>query len=208
MAADSQLRPELLAPAGDWDCVRAAIENGADAVYFGLDVGFNARARAANFPLEDLPRLMATLHRRGLKGYTTVNTLVFTNELPQLQEVVRQIAAAGVDAVLVQDVGAARLIRAICPDLPLHASTQMTMTSAECIALAQSLGVERVVLARELSIDDIRQIREQTTMPLEVFVHGALCVAYSGQCLTSESLGGRSANRGQCAQACRLPYDL
>jgi putative protease len=200
--------PELLAPAGNWDCVRAAIENGADAVYFGLDIGFNARARAANFPLEDLPRLMTTLHRRGLKGYTTVNTLVFTDELPQLQEVIRQIAAARVDAVLVQDVGAARLIRALCPDLPLHASTQMTMTSAECIQLAKSLGVERVVLARELSIDDIRQIREQTTMPLEVFVHGALCVAYSGQCLTSESLGGRSANRGQCAQACRLPYDL
>jgi len=200
--------PELLAPAGDWDCVRAAIENGADAIYFGLDIGFNARARAANFPLDDLPRLMATLHRRGLKGYTTVNTLVFTNELPQLQEVIRQIAAAGVDAVLVQDVGAARLIGAICPDLPMHASTQMTMTSAECIKLAESLGIERVVLARELSLDDICAIGKQTTMPLEVFVHGALCVAYSGQCLTSESLGGRSANRGQCAQACRLPYDL
>lgn len=206
--APSPSPPELLAPAGDWECVRAAIENGADAIYFGLDIGLNARARAANFPLEDLPRLMATLHRRGLKGYTTVNTLVFTNELPQLQQVIRQIAAAGVDAVLVQDVGAARLIRAICPDLPLHASTQMTMTSAECITLAQSLGIERVVLARELSIDEIRQIRAESTMPLEVFVHGALCVAYSGQCLTSESLGGRSANRGQCAQACRLPYDL
>jgi U32 family peptidase len=208
MTLPSSSPPELLAPAGDWDCVRAAIENGADAIYFGLDIGFNARARAANFSLADLPRLMSTLHRRGVKGYTTVNTLVFTSELPQLQEVVRQIAAAGVDAVLVQDVGAARLIKAICPHLPLHASTQMTMTSAECIALAESLGIERVVLARELSIEEIRQIREHTTMPLEVFVHGALCVAYSGQCLTSESLGGRSANRGQCAQACRLPYDL
>jgi putative protease len=200
--------PELLAPAGDWDCVRAAIENGADAIYFGLDIGFNARARAANFPLADLPRLMATLHRRGLKGYTTVNTLVFTSELPQLERVIGEIAAAGVDAVLVQDIGAARLIRAICPDLPLHASTQMTLTSAESVALADSLGIERVVLARELSVEEIVKIREQTPMPLEVFVHGALCVAYSGQCLTSESLGGRSANRGQCAQACRLPYDL
>ena len=199
---------ELLAPAGDWECVRAAIENGADAVYFGLDVGFNARARAANFPLEDLPRLMQTLHLRGLKGYATLNVLVFSDELAEFARVIEAVAAAGVDAVLVQDVGAARLIKQICPALPLHASTQMTLTSAETIALAEALGMERVVVARELSIDEILSIRKQTSMPLEVFVHGALCVAYSGQCLTSESLGGRSANRGQCAQACRLPYDL
>ena len=200
--------PELLAPAGDWDCVRAAIENGADAVYFGLESGFNARARATNFAVDDLPRLMAMLHRRGLKGYATLNTLVFSDELPQFEQVIVAVAEAGVDAVLVQDVGAARLIKAICPDLPLHASTQMTLTSAESICLAEQLGMERVVLARELSIDEIVAIRRETAMPLEVFVHGALCVAYSGQCLTSESLGGRSANRGQCAQACRLPYDL
>jgi putative protease len=201
-------RPELLAPAGDRDCVRAAIENGADAVYFGLDTGFNARARAKNFSPEELPELMALLHRRGLKGYVTVNTLVFSSELETLQQHIRQIAAAGVDAVLVQDLGVVRLIREICPDLSIHASTQMTLTSAECIGVAESLGIERVVLARELSIGEIRKIRKKTKMPLEVFVHGALCVAYSGQCLTSESLGGRSANRGQCAQACRLPYDL
>jgi putative protease len=200
--------PELLAPAGDWDCVRAAIENGADAIYFGFDCGFNARARAANFPLADLPRLMQTLHRRGLKGYATLNTLVFSDELAEFERVVAAVAEAGVDAVLLQDVGAARLVRSLCPKLPLHASTQMTLTSAECIDLAEELGMERVVVARELSIDEIVAIRRQTTMPLEVFVHGALCVAYSGQCLTSESLGGRSANRGQCAQACRLPYDL
>lgn len=205
----SQLaRPELLAPAGDIDCIRAAIENGADAVYFGLDTGFNARARAKNFSPEALPEVMALLHRRGLKGYVTVNTLVFSSELESLEQHIRLIAAAGVDAVLVQDLGVVRLIREICPDLPIHASTQMTLTSAECIAVAESLGVERVVLARELSIGEIRKIRKKTAMPLEVFVHGALCVAYSGQCLTSESLGGRSANRGQCAQACRLPYDL
>ncbi|MFN0020026.1 MAG: DUF3656 domain-containing protein [Pirellulaceae bacterium] len=202
------LRPELLAPAGDIDCIRAAIENGADAVYFGLDTGFNARARAKNFSPEELPRVMALLHRRGLKGYVTVNTLVFSSELESLEQHLRLIAAAGVDAVLVQDLGVVRLIRELCPDLPIHASTQMTLTSAECIAVAESLGVERVVLARELSIGEIRKIRKKTQMPLEVFVHGALCVAYSGQCLTSESLGGRSANRGQCAQACRLPYDL
>jgi putative protease len=206
--ATTNSAPELLAPAGDWDCVRAAIENGADAVYFGLDAGFNARARAANFPLADLPRLMATLHRRGLKGYAALNTLVFSAELPEFERVARACADAGVDAALVQDVGAARRLRETVPELPLHASTQMTLTSAETIALAEELGIERVVLARELSLDEIRAIRGQTSLPLEVFVHGALCVAYSGQCLTSESLGGRSANRGQCAQACRLPYDL
>src|SRR5262245_26716673 len=201
-------RPELLAPAGDWDCVRAAIENGADAVYFGLDSGFNARARAKNFDPTDLPRLMSQLHRRGLKGYVTLNTLVFTSELPEVENLVRRIAEAGADAVLVQDLGLVRLIRAVCPDLPIHASTQMTLTSSQTISAAEELGVNRVVLARECSLDEIRRIRGETEMPLEVFVHGALCVAYSGQCLTSESLGGRSANRGQCAQACRLPYDL
>jgi putative protease len=200
--------PELLSPAGDRDCIRAAVENGADAVYFGLDCGFNARARAANIPLEQLADVMAFLHRRGVKGYVTVNTLVFPSELPEVEQTLRHIAAEGVDAVLVQDIGVVRLIRALCPDLPIHASTQMTLTSAECIAAVEELGVERVVLARELSIREIRKIRGQTAMPLEVFAHGALCVAYSGQCLTSESLGGRSANRGQCAQACRLPYEL
>ena len=199
---------ELLAPAGDHDCARAAIENGADAVYFGLDCGFNARARATNFSPADLPGLMEMLHLRGLKGYATLNTLVFSDELADFAQVIEAVAAAGVDAVLVQDVGAALRIGEICPGLALHASTQMTLTSAETIALAERLGMERVVLARELSIDEIAALRRQTTMPLEVFVHGALCVAYSGQCLTSESLGGRSANRGQCAQACRLPYDL
>ena len=200
--------PELLAPAGDWDCVRAAIENGADAVYFGLAVGFNARSRAANFTLDELPRLMETLHLRGLKGYVTLNTLVFSAELESLARTVDAVADAGVDAALVQDVGAALLVSQRRPELALHGSTQMTLTSAETIALAEELGMDRVVLARELSIAEITAIGRQTSMPLEVFVHGALCVAYSGQCLTSESLGGRSANRGQCAQACRLPYEL
>ncbi len=200
--------PELLAPAGDLECVRAAIENGADAVYFGLQAGFNARFRAANFDAADLPGVMRLLHRHGLRGYATLNTLVFDDELVEFAELVRHVAGAGVDAVLVQDVGAAMLARQVAPGLPLHASTQMTLTSAETIRLAEQLGVERVVVARELSLDEIRAIRGATAMPLEVFVHGALCVAYSGQCLTSESLGGRSANRGQCAQACRLPYEL
>jgi putative protease len=206
--SESHSAPELLSPAGDWDCIRAAVENGADAVYFGLDTGFNARARAANFDLNNISRIMEYLHRRGVKGYVTLNTLAFSDELPQLQTIIRRLALAPVNAVLVQDLGVARLIREITSDLAIHASTQMTLTSAECIAVAEQLGISRVVLPRELSIDEIRLIHSKTSMELEAFVHGALCVAYSGQCLTSESLGGRSANRGQCAQACRLPYEL
>ena len=207
-SSSARLAPELLAPAGNWECIHAAIENGADAVYFGLESGFNARARAINFSLEDLPSLMQLLHRRGLAGFVTLNTLVFTDELSQFEKHVAEIASAGVDAVLVQDLGAVRLIHEICPELSVHASTQMTMVSAEAIQAIESLKVDRVVLARELSIDEIRKITAATSMPVETFVHGALCVSYSGQCLTSESLGGRSANRGQCAQACRLNYDL
>ena len=200
--------PELLAPAGNWECAVAAAENGADAIYCGLDSGFNARARAANFAPERLPELMQFLHHRGVRGYVTLNTLVFTDELPELEKNLRVIADAGVDAVLVQDLGVARIVRQLCPDLEIHASTQMTLTCASAIEMAAQLGVSRVVLARECSLKEIRHITASTSMPVEVFVHGALCVAYSGQCLTSESLGGRSANRGQCAQACRLPYDM
>lgn len=200
--------PELLAPAGNWECARAAVANGADAVYFGLDCGFNARARAANFALDELSPLVEFLHRHRVAGYVTLNTLAFSDELESIVEVVHEVDRAGVDAVLVQDLGVARLIRSVAPDLPIHASTQMTLTSAECIEEARALGIERVVLARELSIAEIAAIHRASDMQLEVFVHGALCVAYSGQCLTSESLGGRSANRGQCAQACRLPYEL
>ncbi|MBL8890531.1 MAG: U32 family peptidase [Planctomycetaceae bacterium] len=201
--------PELLAPAGNLLCARAAVENGADAVYFGLEAGFNARARAENITLQQLPSLMSMLHQRGVKGYVTLNTLAFTDELPRLEQYVRELAKEGVDAVLVQDLGVARLVREVCPDIEIHASTQMTLTHADAIELvATELRLARVVLARELSIAEIRKIRQRTNLPLEAFVHGALCVAYSGQCLTSESLGGRSANRGQCAQACRLPYEL
>jgi len=202
--------PELLAPAGDWECARAAVENGADAIYFGLEK-FNARMRANNFTAADLPRLMEFLHRRGVRGYVTFNTLVFPEELADAEAHLRAIIAAGVDAAIVQDVGICRLIREISPDFPIHASTQMTITSPAGVAFARELGCQLVVLARECSIAEIEKIRAAeapSAMPLEVFVHGALCVAYSGQCLTSESLGGRSANRGECAQACRLPYEL
>src|ERR1022692_324561 len=214
----SRVLPELLAPAGDWDCAKAAVENGADAIYFGLDK-FNARMRADNFTEADLPRLMEFLHRRGVKGYVTFNTLVFENEIADATNYLRSIIAAGVDAAIVQDVGICRVIRELSPDFPIHASTQMTVTSAAGIEFARDLGCNLAVLARECSIAEIEKIRaadeavasritHHASLPLEVFVHGALCVAYSGQCLTSESLGGRSANRGECAQACRMPYDL
>lgn len=200
-------RPELLAPAGDWECARAAVENGADAIYFGLS-RFNARMRAKNFTEADLPALMEFLHRRGVRGYVTFNTLLFENELAAAEDFIRSIIAAGVDAAIVQDVGICRMIRALSPDFPIHASTQMTITSPAGVAFARSLGCELVVLARECSLPEIERIRRAELLPVEVFVHGALCVAYSGQCLTSEALGGRSANRGECAQACRLPYEL
>ncbi|MBI3413930.1 MAG: U32 family peptidase [Verrucomicrobia bacterium] len=209
-------RPELLAPAGDWDCAKAAVENGADAIYFGLE-RFNARMRARNFTEADLPKLMEFLHRRGVKGYVTFNTLVFANELTEAEQHLRTIMAAGVDAAIVQDVGICRLIRELSPDFPIHASTQMTITSAAGVEFARELGCNLVVLARECSLKEIGKIQTPTSaqlstgtsqLPLEVFVHGALCVAYSGQCLTSEALGGRSANRGECAQACRMPYEL
>src|SRR4051812_37130325 len=207
--------PELLAPAGDWECAKAAVENGADAIYFGLEQ-FNARMRAHNFTTAALPKLMAFLHGRGVKGYVTFNTLIFENELIQAEEYLRAIMAAGVDAAIVQDVGICRLIRQLSPDFPIHASTQMTITSAAGVEFARELGCNLVVLARECSLKEIEKIRAagdtgvgtNSSLPLEVFVHGALCVAYSGQCLTSEALGGRSANRGECAQACRMPYDL
>ncbi len=205
-------RPELLAPAGDWECAKAAVENGADAIYFGLE-RFNARMRAKNFTVADLPKLMEFLHRRGVRGYVTFNTLVFADELAAAIDYLKVIINSGVDAAIVQDVGICRLIRSLSADFPIHTSTQMTVTSAAGVDFARELGANLVVLARENSLTEIAAIRAAqlgagTGLPLEVFVHGALCVAYSGQCLTSESLGGRSANRGECAQACRMPYEL
>ncbi|WP_083636933.1 U32 family peptidase [Leptolyngbya sp. 'hensonii'] len=200
------VKPEVMSPAGYWPQLQAAIEAGADAVYFGLH-HFTARAKVG-FSLEELPAVMRTLHQRGVKGYITFNTLVFDAELEAAARTLATIATADVDAVIVQDVGIAQLVRQIAPDLPVHGSTQMSITSAEGVWLAQQFGVSRVVLARELSLKDIRTIRTQTDCDLEIFVHGALCVSYSGQCFSSEAWGGRSANRGQCAQACRLPYDL
>ncbi|SDX29433.1 U32 family peptidase [Paenibacillus sp. CF384] len=198
---------ELLAPAGDWDCMRAAVANGADAVFFGVEK-FNARARANNFHTDELPEVMAFLHSYGVKGFLTFNILVFEEELNSAKQLIEACIDAGVDAVIVQDLGLVKLIRELSPDFPIHGSTQMTITSPEAVEFTKPFAIERVVLGRENNLKQIKTIGEQAKLPMEVFVHGALCVSYSGQCLTSEMWGGRSANRGECAQACRLPYDL
>lgn len=206
---------ELLSPAGNWDCARAAVAARADAIYFGLPA-FNARLRADNFTEEDLPELMDYLHKHGVKGFVAMNTLIFTDELDAAEKQLRIIASAGVDALIIQDLGLAKMARLIAPDVELHASTQMTITSPEGLTFLESIfPMERAVLARELSLKEIEKFQQSSVQhhqspvtPLEVFVHGALCVAYSGQCLTSESLGQRSANRGECAQACRMPYEI
>jgi putative protease len=197
--------PELLSPAGDWECLRAAVANGADAVYFGLP-RFNARMRAENFTAEELPEVVSFLHNHGVKAYVALNVLIFSGELSDAVGELRMLCAAGVDAVIIQDVGLAEISRRMFPSLRVHASTQMTITSPEGVRFAAGLGVKQVVLARELSLRELEKFPK--LLPLETFVHGALCVAYSGQCLTSEALGQRSANRGECAQACRMPYEL
>ena len=203
-------KPELLAPAGDWECLKAAVTAGADAVYFGLPA-FNARLRAENFTESDLPLVMEYLHTRGRRGYLTLNVLIFPSELEEAERLLRRVGESKVDAIIVQDLGLVRLAREVCPQVRIHASTQMTLTSPEGVAFARRKGISLAVLARELSLRELAKFpnaNDPSGLPLEVFVHGALCVAYSGQCLTSEVLGRRSANRGECAQACRLPYAL
>jgi len=223
-----QRPPEVMAPVGGWPQLQAAIANGADAVYVGL-TAFSARARAANFdPLTELPQAVQLCHDSRVKLYVALNTLAFPNELQELEQLIRHCAAAQVDALIVQDLGVARLARTIAPTLELHASTQQTITSADGAAfIAQQMGSTRVVLGRELSVAEIEAVASdlflassynnesdddddhpKTPVEVEAFVHGALCVSYSGQCFSSEAWGGRSANRGQCAQACRLPYGL
>src|SRR5215213_4634117 len=201
-----RIKPEILSPVGYWPQLHAAVEAGADAVYFGLK-HFTARAKVG-FTLTELPDVMRTLHQRGVRGYITFNTVVFNHELTEAARSLAKIIEAGADALIVQDIGITQLARQISPDIELHGSTQMSLTSAEGVELARRFGVTRVVLARELSIADIRAVRKETDVELEIFCHGALCVSYSGQCFSSEAWGGRSANRGQCAQACRLPYEL
>jgi putative protease len=195
-----------MSPAGHWQQLHAAIEAGADAVYFGL-TNFTARAKVG-FTAAELPSAIRTLHQRGVKGFVTFNTLVFEDELAEAARTIAAIADSGADAIIVQDLAILKLARQIAPDLELHASTQMSICDAAGVDFARELGACRVTLARELSLAEIAAIRRATDGDLEIFVHGALCVAYSGQCFSSEAWGGRSANRGQCAQACRLPYEL
>lgn len=203
------MRPEIVAPAGNDAMLKAAIENGADAVYFGLQ-DFNARLRADNFRSENLAPLMRRLHERGVKGYVTLNTLIFPAETERALNLFKTCSDAGVDGVMVQDLGMAFLASRMFPELPIFASTQMSLTSAESIRAAKNLGINirRVVLAREIPLPQLEQIRKATDTELEIFVHGALCISYSGQCLASMILEGRSANRGVCAQPCRQPYKL
>jgi putative protease len=200
-------KPEILAPVGTWEMCLAAVHNGADAIYLGMP-GFNARGRAKTFSIEEVRQIIDYCHLYGVRTLLAFNILVFEKELKDAAEILKEILPLRPDALIVQDIGLVRLVKELAPDQVVHASTQMTISNNESIELVSELGIKRYVLARELSIPEIKRIRENTEAELEVFVHGALCVAYSGQCLTSESQGGRSANRGQCAQACRLPYDL
>jgi U32 family peptidase len=199
--------PEILAPVGTWDMCLAAVHNGADAIYVGMP-GFNARGRTETISLETLSEMIKFCHLYGVKVFIACNILIFEQELEEISTLLEQVISLSPDALIVQDIGLIRLINMLAPEQVVHASTQMTVSSAEAIDATDNLNIKRFVLARELSLAEIKKIRENTTKELEVFVHGALCVSYSGQCLTSESLGGRSANRGQCAQSCRLPYEL
>lgn len=196
---------ELLAPAGNFDCLKAAVKSGADAVYFA-GKGFGARSYAGNFDDEEIYSAVDYCHLRGVQAYATVNTLVFDREFRELENLIKTLTRAGVDGVIVQDLGVLKFIREMSPDISLHASTQMTVHSKDAVKELEKLGVERVVLSRELSGAEIRDIINSTSAEAEVFVHGAMCMSYSGQCLMSSVIGGRSGNRGKCAQPCRLPY--
>ncbi|WP_290738487.1 U32 family peptidase [Fibrobacter sp. UBA3718] len=207
MNSNTRPSPELLLPVGTREMLEAAVANGADAVYFGVP-HWNARGRTEDFSLEDVGEMIRYARVRGVRTFLAMNVLVFERELRELPEFLTKVISLEPDAFIIQDIGLARLIRAIAPTQEIHASTQMTLASAESVNLAAKLGFNRAVLARELSLKEIARIKEATPLELEVFIHGALCVSYSGQCLTSENFGGRSANRGQCAQSCRLPYRI
>ena len=196
---------ELLAPAGSMEALRAAVCNGADAVYLGADT-FNARMNARNFSAADLQEAVVYCHVRGVKVHLTLNTLVLDREMQRAADLIRMAAAFGVDAFIVQDLGVVSLCRQLAPDVPIHASTQMSIHSLEGVMEAAALGCSRVVLARELPAEEIAHICKKSPVEIEVFVHGALCMCYSGQCYLSSVIGRRSGNRGQCAQPCRLPY--
>ena len=196
---------EILAPAGAYEQLRAAVICGADAVYLGAG-NFNARRNAQNFTNENLNEAVKYCHLRKVKVYVTLNTLVFDKELPELYETVKSIAQSGADAVIVQDFATVRAVKEVCPELPIHASTQMAVHNVSGALYLQSMGFSRIVLARELSLEEIKEIRKNVTSELEVFVHGAHCMSASGNCYLSAMLGERSGNRGLCAQGCRLNW--
>ena len=200
-------KAELLSPCGNFDCVKAAVNAGADAVYLGGQL-FNARAFASNFDNAELEKVCDLCHRFGVKVYVTVNTLYKDEEFELLLPFIDSLYTMGADGLIMQDPGAIRLTRQHWPDLPVHASTQLTANCLEDVLEMEALGLRTVVLSRELSLDEIRHIAANTAMRVETFIHGALCVSYSGQCLMSSVLGNRSGNRGKCAQNCRLPYRL
>ena len=196
---------ELLAPAGSMEAVAAAVQNGADAVYLGYG-DFNARRNAKNFTREEVEQAVAYCHLRGCKVHLTLNTLLTDRELPGAAEVAAHASRIGIDAVIVQDLGVLRMLRQCVPDLPIHASTQMTIHSLDGVKQCADLGATRVVLGRELDRSQIAYICEHSPIEIEVFGHGALCMCWSGQCFFSSVIGGRSGNRGLCAQPCRLSY--
>lgn len=198
---------ELLSPAGDFECLKAAVQNGADAVYFGAS-SFSARAFASNFDDEVLEKAITYAKLRGVKTNLALNTLIKNNEMSKAIEIAKRAYSYGIDAIIVQDLGLARYLIKHFPDLAIHASTQLSVHNLDGVLKLQELGFSRVVLSRELSLQEIEHICKNSNVEIEVFVHGALCISYSGQCLFSSMIGGRSGNRGQCAQPCRLPYEL
>lgn len=198
---------ELLSPVGDFECLKAAVQNGANAVYLGAS-SFNARAKATNFTTENLKEAINYAKLRNVSVNLTLNTLIKNEEFEDAVNLAITAYNAGVDAIIIQDLGLASYLRKNYPEIPLHASTQMTVHNLDGVKQLESLGFSRVVLSRELSLDEIKYIRENTNVELEIFIHGALCISYSGQCLLSSMIGGRSGNRGLCAQPCRLPYEL
>lgn len=203
----AKTKMELLAPVGSSEALRAAVQNGADAVYFGGKL-FNARQFADNFSIDEIKEKVRYAHLRGVRVYVTVNTLLANAELPALADYVYELYRSEVDALILQDLGAVELLRTVLPEMELHASTQMTIHNSPGVRFLQERGFARAILAREVSLANITRIGEKVDLPLEVFAHGALCVCYSGQCLMSSMIGGRSGNRGRCAQPCRLAYQL
>jgi len=200
-------RIELLAPSGDWESFLAAVENGANAVYLGGKL-FNARQFASNFDIKRIKEAIHYAHVREVSLYLTMNTLMSDDELLEGIQFLKEAYLAGIDGVIVQDLGFARIVKELFPDLSLHASTQMTIYNVDGVKILEKMGFERVVLSRELSLEEIKRIKESTLAEIEVFIHGALCISYSGQCLMSSIIGARSGNRGKCAQPCRLPFEL